>query len=97
MSEAQSGEKFPFGNERIEGKIIAINQRGFGFISTMKVPFTRIYFHWTNLIPTTINFKELKRNDPVDFVLEMKENGTYKAIKIDVLERETQTTQEAKG
>lgn len=81
--------KYPFGDKRIEGKVIVINKRGFGFISSIKVPYTRIYFHWTNLVPQTINFAEIKRSDPVDFILEKKSDGTYKAIKIDVLERES--------
>lgn len=80
--------KYPFGSKRIEGKVIVVNKRGFGFISSKEVPYTRIYFHWTNLIPQTINFSEIKRNDPVDFVLEKKNDGTYKAIKIDILEKE---------
>ena len=72
-------------DKRLVGKIILLNKRGYGFISSMEVPFTRIYFHWTNLIPQTINFAELKRGDEVDFVLVKREDGTYKAIKVDVL------------
>lgn len=85
--------KYPFGDKRIEGKIIVVNKRGFGFISSKEVPYTRIYFHWTNLVPQTINFAEIKRSDPVDFILEKKGDGTYKAIKIDVLEREAPPTE----
>ena len=81
-------ERFPFGEKRIEGKIIAVNKRGFGFISSITIPFTRIYFHWTNLLPQTINFIDLKRNDPVDFICEKKADGSYRAVKIDVLEPE---------
>ena len=80
-------ERFPHGKERIEGKVIALNKRGFGFIGSLKVPFTRIYFHWTYLIPETINFQQLKRNDPVDFILEKIGDGSYRALKIDVLEK----------
>ena len=80
--------KYPFGDKRIEGKVILVNRRGFGFISSKEILYTRIYFHWTNLVPQTINFSEIKRGDPVDFILEKKNDGTYKAIKVDVLERE---------
>lgn len=79
--------KFPFNDKRVEGKVIMINKRGYGFISTKEVPYTRIYFHWTNLLPQTINFAEIRRGDPVDFILEKKDDGTYKAIKVDVLEK----------
>ena len=72
--------------KRFVGKIILVNKRGYGFISTKEVPFTRIYFHWTNLLPQTANFAELKRGDEVEFNLVHKEDGTYKAIKIDVFE-----------
>jgi hypothetical protein len=85
----ENDSKFPFGEKRIEGKVILINKRGYGFISSIEIPYTRIYFHWTNLVPQTINFAEIRRGDPVDFVLEKKDDGTYKAIKVDVLERET--------
>lgn len=88
-------EKFPHGSNRLEGKIIAVNKKGFGFISCKDVPFTRIYFHWTNLVPQTINFAEIKRGDPVDFILEKKADGTFKAIKVDILEKETTPTHEA--
>ena len=89
-------ERYPFGRSRIEGTIYAINKaKGYGFISCDKIPFTRIYFHWTNLIIETINFAEIKRGDPVDFELEKKEDGTYRAIKVDVLEREKKTETKA--
>lgn len=73
--------------EKLIGKVFLVNKRGYGFISCKEVPFTRIYFHWTNMIPQTINFKELKRGDEVEFDLVKKGDGTYKAIKIDVLEK----------
>lgn len=73
---------------RLVGKIIVVNKRGYGFISCKDIPFTRIYFHWTNLIQQTVNFTELKVGDPVEFDVVKKDDGTYKAIKIDALERE---------
>lgn len=84
-------ERYPFGESRIEGKIIAVNKKGFGFISSKDIPFTRIYFHWTNLKPETVNFADLKRNDPVDFICEKKTDGTYRAVKVDVLEPEVKS------
>jgi cold shock CspA family protein len=96
MTTETAETKFPFADKRIEGKVIMINKRGYGFISSKEVPYTRIYFHWTNLIPQTINFAEIKRGDPVDFLLEKKDDGTFKAIKVDVLEREKPVAAEVK-
>lgn len=81
-------------DKRYVGKIILINKRGYGFISCKDVPFTRIYFHWTNLLPQTANFAELKRGDEVEFSLVHKEDGTYKAIKIDVFEAKSDSLKE---
>jgi cold shock CspA family protein len=78
--------RYPFGaDKRLEGKVILVNKRGYGFISCKDVPYTRIYFHWTNLIPQ-INFADLRRGDTVDFILEKKDDGTYKAIKVDAFD-----------
>lgn len=87
--EYQDTDRYPFGEKRVEGKIIAVNKRGFGFISSKEIPYTRIYFHWTNLLPQTINFADLKRSDPVDFICEKKPDGTYRAVKVDILEKES--------
>ena len=71
------------------GKIVHVDkERGFGFISSPKdVPFTRIFFFWTALVPETITFLELEKDMEVEFELMDGPKGP-KAIKIDVLENE---------
>lgn len=57
----------PIPQERFEGKIIHIDEKGFGFIACDKIPFTRIFFHWTALVGDTLNFIKLERNMRVSF------------------------------
>lgn len=72
--------------KRIIGKIIKISPKGFGFIISKDIPFTRIFFHWTSLIQETSHFTELKKGDEVEFTpIEIDGKG-IRAIKIDVLE-----------
>jgi cold shock CspA family protein len=81
--------------ERISGKIITVNKlRGYGFISSKQVPFTKIYFHWTNLVADTVPFTELKKGDPVEFKLienfidrKTNEEMGPRALNIEVLEK----------
>lgn len=73
---------------RIIGKIIKLSPKGYGFIISKDIPFTRIFFHWTALIQETIKFTELTTGMEVEFTpKESKDKGT-RAIKIDVLEPE---------
>lgn len=75
--------------KRIIGKIIKISPKGFGFIISKDIPFTRIFFHWTSLIQETSHFTELKKGDEVEFTpIEIDGKG-IRAIKIDVLEPST--------
>lgn len=75
-------------DKRMIGKVIKVHKDGYGFISCRDIPFTRIFFHWTSLLPETINFIELKKGDEVEFTpIELPDKG-IRAIKIDVLEKE---------
>jgi cold shock CspA family protein len=74
------------------GKIITVNSRkGYGFITSLDIPFTRIFFHWTTLSQDTKNFKELTPGMKVEFNAvkavgkDGKEMG-IKAIRIRVIE-----------
>lgn len=76
---------------RLKGKIIKVDmERGYGFITSKEVPFTRIFFHWTSLLQDTKNFAELSKNMDVEFTKQelMDEETKQKkirAIKIRVL------------
>lgn len=73
-------------SKRIQGKIIKVAAKGYGFISSKDIPFTRIFFHWTSLRPDTVNFKSLRSGMQVSFeTLEVEGKG-HRAIKIKVEE-----------
>ena len=71
----------------IKGKILSLNDKGYGFISSTDLEFTKIYFHWSALNRNTVNFKDLKKGMKVEFKLIKLERG-YRAIKIQVIENE---------
>lgn len=75
-------------DKRIIGRIIKLSDKGYGFIISKDIPFTRIFFHWTSLNQDTSNFTELKKGDEVEFTPLEIENKGVRAIKIDVLEPE---------
>lgn len=73
---------------RVIGKITKLSDRGWGFISSQQVEFTRIFFHWSALNQDTLNFKELKVGMKVEFgVIRARDRG-YRATKIKVIEDE---------
>lgn len=68
------------------GKIIKVDDTGWGFITSKEVEFTRIFFHWTSLLPNTLNFKELRVGMKVEFKpIQVPDKG-WRAIKIRVLD-----------
>lgn len=73
----------------IEGKIIYLDPKGWGFITTPIIEFEKIYFHWSSL--KDINFKELRKGNRVKFNAlkrERDEQKKWKAINVEVLENE---------
>jgi len=81
-----------------KGKIIFIEEtKGFGFIISPDIPFTRIYFHWTGLSPDTLNFKELKKGMEVEFIPITQILNGIKAIKIKVINNDKRTESESIG
>lgn len=72
--------------KRISGKIYKlVENKGYGFISSHDIPFTRIFFHWSQLAPDTTNFTKLSKGMKVEFVpIEYTERG-WQALKIRVL------------
>jgi cold shock CspA family protein len=70
------------------GRIIHVDkEKGWGFISSKDVPFTRIFFHWTGLSNDTIHFTEVEKGMDVEFNTKEIE-GRVRAINIHVLEAE---------
>lgn len=71
---------------RMKGKVIRVDPRGFGFISSKEIEFTRIFFYWTALVSNTLNFKELRTGMDVEFTpVSVPEKG-YRAIKVKVID-----------
>jgi hypothetical protein len=71
--------------ERIEGRIIKISDRGYAFIISKDIPFTRIFMHWTALNKDTLHFTELKKGMIVEFTPQETEKHGWRAIRVDVL------------
>lgn len=72
--------------KRVSGKIIHLDDTGWGFVTTPEMEFTRIFFHWTGLVGDTLNFKELKRNMKVEFIPVAVEGKGWRAMRIKVVE-----------
>ena len=75
-------------NTKMIGRIIKVSRRGWGFISSRDIEFTRIFFHWTALRQDTLSWKQLKIGMQCEFQpIEIPGRG-YRAIKIRIIERE---------
>ena len=72
----------------IIGKIIKVDEKGWGFITTKEVPFTRIFFHWTALMQDTLNFKQLQTNMKVEFKAQQIPEKGWRALKVRVIEQD---------
>ncbi len=69
--------------ERIEGRFIKLD-KGWGFIVSPAIPYTRIFFHWSGLEQDTLHFTQLKKGMLCSFEpLEVPGKG-IRAIKIKV-------------
>ena len=70
----------------VVGKIIFVNkERGYGFISSREIRFTRIFFHWSALVNTTKQFMELEKGMTVEFFPEPVEGKGIRALKVKVI------------
>lgn len=74
------------GERRLNGRIVKLNEKGWGFISSLELPFTRIFFHWTSLKQDTENFANLTQGTTVEFTPHQVEGKGWRAIRIKVLE-----------
>jgi len=72
-------------DKRVIGKIIKVDDDGWGFITSKEIKFTRIFFHWTSLRQDTLKFPDLKVGMKAEFTpVEVADKG-YRAIKIKVI------------
>ena len=76
----------PTGQKLIKGKIIHLNDEGFGFITSIEIPFTRIFFHWTGLRGDTLKFTDLRENMKVEFSAYQHNEKGWRAVNIKVIE-----------
>jgi len=73
---------------KLVGRIIKVSKKGWGFISSKEIEFTRIFFHWTALRQDTVPFLELKTGMMVEFSpLQIPGKG-YRAVQVRVLEKQ---------
>lgn len=79
------------------GKIIHISDKGWGFITSQDIPFTRIFFHWTGLEGDTLKFTELKKGMKVEFKPMEMADKTIRAIKVRIIENEAKAAVDAQG
>jgi len=75
-------------DRRVVGKIIKISNGGWGFISSMEIKYTRIFFHWTALRQDTLRFDQLKNGMKVEFTPLETEGKGWRAIKIRVVKED---------
>ena len=82
LHDARSALRYKF---MIIGTIIHLSSQGWGFIISPKIPFKRIFFHWSALTQDTLNFMELRRGMKVNFEAKDYPLKGLRAIKISVL------------
>lgn len=81
--------------ERTKGTILKLSPKGWGYISSKEIKFTRIFFHWTSLKQTTLSFPDLKVGMDVDFeALHIPGRG-WRALHIQVIEKKEKTNGES--
>lgn len=67
---------------RVTGKVFFINKKkGYAFVNSTALPFTRIFMHWQEL-PHTVNILNLKPGTIVDFEPVYFEEDGWRALKV---------------
>ena len=80
---------------KVIGRVIKVSSKGWGFISSREIEFTRIFFHWTALRQDTVKFPELKTGMHVEFTpLEIPDKG-YRAVHVRVIPKVVTDVKEA--
>lgn len=69
------------------GKIIQLApiEKGYGFIVSKEFPCERIYFHWSNLIQSTLRFPKLQKGMTVEFIPNNHEVRGMQAFRVKVV------------
>lgn len=83
-------------DNKIEGKIIHLGTGGWGFITSEELPYTRLFFHWTTLEGDTLRFPDLKKGMRVRFTPQIREDGSYRALKIRVIDTQEKKSEDTK-
>lgn len=77
--------------EKIVGKVIKVSARGWGFISSKEIQFTRIFFHWTALQQNTLQFQEIRTGMIAEFTpLQIPGKG-WRAVHVRIIPRPEKT------
>jgi len=71
--------------DQIEGRIIKVSDRGYCFLISKDIPFTRIFLHWTALKSDTLHFTELRKGMIIRFTPQETKNHGFRAIKAEVV------------
>lgn len=77
---------------RYIGKVVSLNERGFGFIISKDIKFTKIFFHWTALKQNTTNFADLKKGETVEFSIREVTDKGKQAVQIEVVKEDEETS-----
>jgi len=88
-TETKTEVKTPARGEVIQGTVYHLGD-GYGFVESEALPYTRIFFHWQNLLHTTLHFSKIKRGAVLEFVaIEEKNHKTglmeWRAQKVKVV------------
>lgn len=82
-------------DQKIVGRVIKVSKKGWGFVSSKEIEFTRIFFHWTGLRQDTIPFLEMKVGMWVEFTPLQIEGKGWRAVHIRTVDRPKPTMKEA--
>lgn len=93
MKEAIMANTEKNGAPRHIGKVVSLNERGFGFIISKDVKFTKIFFHWTALKQNTTNFADLKKGATVEFSIREVPDKGKQAVQIEVVKDAEEATE----
>lgn len=74
-------------DQKVVGRIIKVSRKGWGFISSKEIEFTRIFFHWTALRQDTLSFLEVKPGMMAEFTPLKIEGKGYRAVHVRILEK----------
>ncbi len=78
-------DKETYGEGRkFTGKILRLYRKGYGFLSTPELEFTRVFFHWSVLTRESPNFTELTPNMSVEFTAREFEDKGWRAMMVKV-------------